>query len=219
MKTKLPLLTGLLLIISAIFISCAATPTKFEEAVFEVKTNYASSDVVITNYVVKIQTLDLVTVTTNQVNEVITKTNLVQVEIPVPVLVHTNIQIPQYTYTTSSNTVDTVKTVGSVVNTFAPGVGELVGGVLLGLFAMWGKLRSSKNTGVTLAQNIEAIREFVKTLPDGAKYDQVIVEYLQKHQNEMGAAKSVLALLEKYVSNTEAKGTVQELKNALETLK
>lgn len=90
---------------------------------------------------------------------------------------------------------------------------------MLGLLSAWGKLRSYKKTGGVLAQNIEAIRELVKTMPDGQKYDAAIVQYLEKHQMEAGAANKVLAILEQYVDNDKARGVAVELRNAIAALK
>jgi hypothetical protein len=70
-----------------------------------------------------------------------------------------------------------------------------------------------------LAQNIESIREFVKTLPDGDKYDQAIVEFIQDNQREAGTLDAVVRLLERHVSHPQAVASVAEIKALLESLK
>jgi hypothetical protein len=190
-----------------------SAPTKFETVIFDTKTNFVEKVVLKTNVVneVVVQTIYV----TNEVGVIVSKTN--EVTIPKYDLITVTQEVAQYTLTPSTNTIADVKLIGEVVNTFAPGIGTIFAGIALGVIGMFGKMRSTKKTGMVLAQDIETLREFIKTLPDGAKYDAVIVEYLQTHQEETNTAKTVLQLLEKYVSNTQAKGAVQELKAALDS--
>ena len=101
-----------------------------------------------------------------------------------------------------------------------PGYGGLAGTALGALAAVWGWVRSSKNgtTAVTLAQSVEAMREFVKALPNGATYDSALTTWLQSHQNDTGTVNQVLSLLENDVSNPDAKAAAQQVIAAINSL-
>jgi len=210
-----------IMLIGLLFAGCKlmgqnpSAPSKFEESLFTVQTNHAPKIVLQTN-VIEV-TKEVVLFKTNEVGQIVNYTNIYTV--PKFDLITVTQQVETYTLAPRESSREAATMIGGVVNTFAPGIGTVVSGVLLGLLGGWAKVRSVKRTGGVLAQNIEAIREFVKTLPDGEKYDGVIVQYLEKHQHEAGAADSVLKLLENYVDNTQAKGAATELKNALASLK
>lgn len=223
-KTKLIIGVVLVATITA-FVGCKQLgenptgPSKFERAMFDTVTNYVQVPVKVpvTNYV------DVPQV------KMIYETNLVDhtareswvtnfVSIPKYDLITVTQQVEQYTHATKESVKQDVGTVGGIVNTFLPGIGTAISGALLGLLGAWGKIRSSKKTGAVLAQNIEAMREFLITLPNGEKYDEAIVQYLKDHQNEADVAKNVAALLEKYVNVPEAVGSATEIKNAVTAL-
>lgn len=126
----------------------------------------------------------------------------------------TNFQ-PVYTYSPGPVIKDVQTGVGLI-----PGYGGLVGTGLGALAALWGWIRSSKNynTGVTLAQSIEAIREVIKALPNGATIDNQLTQWLQQHQADTGTVQSVLTLLENDVSNPDAKAAAQQIISTIQSL-
>jgi hypothetical protein len=128
----------------------------------------------------------------------------------------TNDQL-SYVLTTKPATAAAVNTAGTVANTFLPGVGSLASMGILALLGLWAQLRGQKssNTADAIAQEVETIREFIKTLPNGTKYDTAITSWLQTHQVETGTANQVLSILENTVSNPDALAAVTEIKNTL----
>lgn len=189
-------------------------PTKFEQTIYDVKTNVVQQVVIRTNFVTQI-----VPVAVFQTNSVgVLLTNYVTVSQVVPQYVTITNTTETYLLTPKASTVADTQVAGSVSNLMVPGSGGLVAGILAGLFTMWGKLRSSKQTGSALAQNIETMREFLKTLPNGSKYDLVLTTFMQAHQAEAGVLNQVLDILNNTVSNAQAQGSVKEIQNALADL-
>jgi hypothetical protein len=98
--------------------------------------------------------------------------------------------------------------VGSIVNTFMPGVGTMVSQGALGLAAIVGGLFARKykkeGTAVTRvngtlveqlqktadagAKIIEVYRNVAQSTPQGAAADQKLLKWMQEHQREMGIA-------------------------------
>jgi UDP-N-acetylmuramyl tripeptide synthase len=111
-----------------------------------------------------------------------------------------------------------------MLNLFAPGIGTIASSgllLVLGIFAHLrgvGNTAAANNTSATLAQEIEALREFIQTLPSGAKYDTAITAWLQQHQLQAGVATQVLGLLGNEVSNPDAKAAVTEIQGVLANL-
>lgn len=122
---------------------------------------------------------------------------------------------PVYTYSPNS----TFKDIQTGVD-LIPGYGGLIGTGLGALAALWGWMRSSKNgtTAATLAQSIEAIREVIKALPNGATIDNQLTSWLQQHQADTGTVQSVLTLLENDVSNADAKIAAQQIISTIQGL-
>jgi hypothetical protein len=128
----------------------------------------------------------------------------------------TNLQT-SYTLTTKATTTAAVQTGGSVLNAVLPGVGSMASMGVLALLGLWAQLRGNKasNTADAIAQEVETIREFIKTLPSGTKYDTAITAWLQSHQLETGTADQVLSILANTVSNPDAVAAVNEIKNTI----
>lgn len=191
MKRNLTLI-GLLLASIAV-VSCAAwrngaAPTKAEQQLFTVTTNYVTEVTPVT--------------TTNVVTgqpQVVQVTNLV----------------PQYNYTPGH----VLKDVEGGVSVI-PVYGSLASGALGILAGIWGWLRSSKSgtTATTLAQEIEAIRQFIQALPNGNTYDNALVQFLTQHQAETGTIQGILSMLENDVSNPDAKIAAQQIIAAINAL-
>lgn len=190
-------------------------PTAFEQTVYDIATNvapriaYVTNTVTLTNHVFEFRT--------NEVGVIVIRTN--DVLVPKYEIVTITNQVETYTWTPKESSKADAVAVGGISNMIAPGSGGLVAGIALALLGAWGKVRSSKNTGAVLAQNIEGIREFVKSLPDGAKYDSAIVDFMQSHQLEEDVAFQVIDLLKKRVSNKEALNAAEEIKNGVAALK
>lgn len=161
-----------------------------------------------TNQIPVVEQKPVVVPGTNDLGLLVTTTNYVTV---------TN-YTTGYTFTPSQDTRDAITATGALVNTVAPGVGTIVASALAALAALWGGWRSSRKsrTANAMAQEIEALRVFIQSLPNGAKYDQAIVGWLQTHQMEMGEAATILKILEKNVSNAEAQAAAAQIRTALE---
>ena len=221
MKVKLSIIAGLLALLAVT--GCATEfgvnpkgPSAVENKLYTTVTNYVTATVNQTN-TVTVTNIAQVTVT-NTVGQVIpiTVTNTVQQVQIIPVTV-TNQAI---TMTTAPSTAATIQAGGAIINGFAPGIGSMVSAGLLALFGLWGHLRSSKaiNTSAAIAQEVETLREFIQTLPQGAKYDTAITAWLQAHQMETGTAQQVLGLLANNVDNPAAKAAAAEIQNTLAAL-
>jgi hypothetical protein len=202
MKLRLALFSMVPILLSIIIVAgCATTaakpPTPIEQGIFTT----------ITNTVVVEKPVITPVYVTNSVGvaQVIWQTNTVTM---------TNVG---YTMTVSPATQATIQTGATLVNTFAPGIGSMVGAAILALLGGLGWLRSSKigagqaTTAAALAQEVETLRAFIKSVPNGEKYDQMIVSWLQAHQMEAGVASQVLTLLSDKVSNPEAKAAVDAI--------
>jgi glycerol-3-phosphate dehydrogenase len=98
--------------------------------------------------------------------------------------------------------------------------GGIAGTAISAVAALWAWMRSSKNkqVGVTLAQSVETIREFIKTLPNGSNYDSALTAWLQQHQVETGTVNDVLSVLENEVSNKDAVEAAQQLRATIAAL-
>lgn len=153
----------------------------------------------------------LFSVVTNYVTVVTTNAPTVAGQ---PPTVTTNLQ-PTYAWTPNQ----TVKDVGTGLS-LIPGYGGLASTALALLAGAWGWFRSSKNgtTAATLAQEVESVREFIKALPNGAAYDNALVQYLQSHQAETGTIQNVLSVLENDVSSPDAKMAAQQIIATLQAL-
>lgn len=183
-----------------------APPSKAENYLFDVLTNYtprvmlATNAMWVTNHVTVFHT--------NEVGKI--------VEIPVAVvipkydLITITQQIPEYVWTPKTNTVQYTQTAGSVANMVVPGSGGLVTGLLTAGLLAWGRLRSSKKTNVALAQNVETALEFIETVPGGSKYTSAIKQFMQKDQADQGVEKGVKAARAE-VDNLKAKASVDAI--------
>lgn len=214
MKTLLITVTA-----CGLLLGCAGTPTKFEQSIFDIKTNQVPVLVVHTNTIW----------TTNTIVETVTRTN--EVGVPVPILVTNYVSIPQLVPVLVTNYVPVYDfqrgTNAAQIQDAAGAVGGLLGagpiasgaaGILLGI---WGWLRSTNKSklAVNMSQSIETIREFVKTLPNGAQYDTAITQWMQANQAKADVLQQVVKLIQDKVSNDQAKLAAKDIADALEALK
>jgi hypothetical protein len=182
--------------------SLATTPpTAAERLVYDVHTNYVSVYTVQTNYVVGL--------ITNILNQAVWVTN--------PVIGVSTQHVAQYGLTVKPGTTTVVTDAGAAVNTMYPGIGSMASMGVLALLGAWGwfRGRNSSATSVTLAQEIETMREFILTLPNGTKYDTAITGWLQTHQVQAGVAQQVLSVLANQVSNPDAKAALVNIQQAI----
>jgi hypothetical protein len=193
-----------------------SAPNAVEKQIFTTVTNWVQVPVQTTNTTF---TTNIVTqFQTNTVGQIVTVTN--QVVQPQYNLVWVTNEIPQYENTVSDRTKATVTGAGGVLNYFFPGAGAAASTGVLALLGLWAQLRSGKrkDTSVALAQEVETIREFIKTLPSGAKYDTAITQFLQSHQMQAGVANEVLGILKSQVSNPDAKAAIEEIQGTLKAV-
>lgn len=195
---------------------CASTPpTAFEQKFFDIKTNVLVVTKIETNVVpftvvktnIVVDTLGLTVTNYTPVFDYITNTIVV---------LKTN---ESYVFTPGQGAAD-VKSVGTEVGNMF-GAGGIVGTALGALFSLWGYVRSKKNyiTAANIAQTVETMREFIKSLPNGAAYDNELVNWMQKNQANAGVLQSVIALVGREVSNPDAKDAAQNIQTLIEGLK
>lgn len=195
---------------------CASTPpTAVEQKFFDIKTN--------TLVITRLET-NVVPITVVHTN-IVVDTQGVTITNYIPVFEYiTNTVVAfktneSYVFTPGQGAAD-VRAVGTEVgNVF--GVGGIVGTALGALFSLWGIIRSKKNyiTAANIAQTVETMREFIKSLPNGATYDNELVNWMQKNQANAGVLQSVIALVGREVSNPDAKDAARNIQTLIEGLK
>jgi hypothetical protein len=185
---------SLLLLTCLGIVSCAAfrngsPPTKAEQALFSVQTNYVPTIVTVTNP----------PTVTGQPPVVTTQTNLQ----------------PTYTYSPGP-TITSAEGVASLIPGYGGIAGTAIG-ALAALWA-WLRSSKNGATAATLAQEIEAIRGVIKALPNGSTLDTALTNWLTQHQAETGTIQSVLTILENDVSNPNATVAAQQIIAAINAL-
>lgn len=193
-----------------------SAPNAAERYLFDIQTNLVAKTLFQTN-VVDV-TNHVVVFSTNEVGQIVTRTNEV-VEKKYDLVTVTNM-IEQYVLKDKPSTQAGVQAGGAMLNVVAPGAGGLFVGIAGAVLAAWRRLRSAKESGTVLAQNIEAIREFIKAaVPNGAQYDDAIVRFISEHQKEAGVAEFVVDLVKNRISNKDARASVSEIQGLLESFK
>lgn len=184
---------------------------------------------------------------TNVLTEVVTRTNLVgtmsdgspKYEIVISpierlvlrdastVIFETNRTV-DVVWQVSTNATGLAKAAGSVVNIFAPGIGNMVtqgilglGGIVATMFA-----RRYKKVGETMveekqnaleqaaagfAQGIQTYREVVRSTPQGAIVDEKLKSWMQGHQRELGIIDIAANAVENYVDHDGARKLAAEV--------
>lgn len=82
----------------------------------------------------------------------------------------------------------------------------------------WIRGSKQSATANNLAQAIEVARELIKSLPNGAALDSTYTTWLAQHQAEAGVLPQVLDILDKTTDNPLAKQTSDQLRAALAAL-
>lgn len=212
MKNKLyPLTFSLFATVFLIVAGCGtfgrnpSPPSPLESSLFHVTTNYAPVVTVQTNVIsVTLYQTNTVTVPqTNTIGVITYQTN----SVTVPVLTFqtntatvTNLQA-QYNYGPGGTLSGAQGIVSSI-----PVYGALASTLLGVIGSVWGWLRSTKNrqTAANTMQVVETMRSFIQALPNGANYDNALVQWMQAHQAQAGVLDNVLSLLANEVSNPDA---------------
>ncbi len=104
----------------------------------------------------------------------------------------------------------TIEATGSVVNTFAPGIGSIVALALGGLYHGYRQLRNRK-VNEALVQGVETARAVLTTTPQGQAADAQFVKWLMEHQKEAGVFAAVSGLVDQFSDSPAAKMTAQEI--------
>lgn len=189
-------------------------PSPLESGIFNVTTNYVPVVVPVTEYRTNtVQVTQTVTNTQGVIQSVITYlTNTV------PVTTYQTNIVQQYAYANGPGA-QTAQTVAGTIGALF-GAGGITTTAVSALLALWGYLRSSKNyaTAANTAQLVEVLRQFVKSLPNGAAYDAALTQFMTQHQSEAGVLANVVQILANDVSNPDAKVAAASLIASLRQL-
>lgn len=196
-------------------------PTAVERKFFDFETNSVPKVTTVTNMVN--QTNFFTVNTTNELNQIIP--HVVEQLVSVPVTHDVTNYHDEIKWIPNANAAVVATTGGAITNAIAPGAGGIAAGILAGVFGMWGKLRGARQvsdqhekTSGVLAQDVEAIREFIWTLPNGETYDDAIKQFMRAHQKETGVVQNVVDLLKNTVDETDAKGQLTEIQKIIASL-
>jgi hypothetical protein len=134
----------------------------------------------------------------------VTATNLI------PVFMTNMVQVPVTNLVAKPEAKAAIGAVGSVVNTFAPGIGSIVALALGGLYHGYRQVRNRK-VNEALVQGVETARAVLATTPQGQAVDAQFVRWLMEHQREAGVFTTVSDMVETLSDNPAAKVTAQEI--------
>jgi len=141
-------------------------------------------------------------VATNMVTAVVTNV--------VPVFMTNLVQVPVTNLVAKPGAEAAIGAAGSVINTFAPGIGSIVALALGGLYHGYRQVRNRK-VNEALIQGVETARAVLTTTPQGQAADAQFVRWLMDHQKEAGVFTAVSGLVEQLTDNPAAKMTAQEI--------
>jgi hypothetical protein len=128
----------------------------------------------------------------------------------VPVFYTNTVQVPVTNLVARPEAEATIQAAGSVINTFAPGIGSIVALALGGLYHGYRQVRNRK-VNEALVQGVETARAVLTTTPQGQAVDAQFVKWLMEHQKESGVFTTVSALVDQVSDNPAAKVTAQEI--------
>src|SRR5262245_15089153 len=120
------------------------------------------------------------------------------------------VQVPVTNLVAKPETEAAISATGSVINTFAPGVGSIVALALGGLYHGYRQVRNRK-VNEALVQGVETARAVLTTTPQGQAADAHFVKWLMDHQREAGVFTTVSGLVEQLSDNPAARITAQEI--------
>ena len=186
------------------------------QPVVEVVTN----TVVVTNLVPQVVERRSVVYVTNAVSGAVSgyatrepmATNMVAAVVTnfVPVFYTNIVQVPVTSLVAKPEAEAAIQAAGSVINTFAPGIGSIVALALAGLYHGYRQVRNRK-VNEALVQGVETARAVLTTTPQGHAADAQFVKWLMDHQKEAGVFTTVSGLVEQLSDNPAAKMTAQEI--------
>jgi hypothetical protein len=128
----------------------------------------------------------------------------------VPVFMTNMVQMPLTNLVAKPAAEAAIGAVGSVVNTFAPGIGSIVALALGGLYHGYRQVRNRK-VNEALVQGVETARAVLTTTPQGEAADAQFVRWLMDHQREAGVFATVSDLVDQFSDNSAAKLNAQEI--------
>ena len=128
----------------------------------------------------------------------------------VPVFMTNVVQVPVTNLVAKPEVEAAIGAAGSVINTFAPGVGGIVALALGGLYHGYRQVRNRK-VNEALVQGVETARAVLTTTPQGKAADAQFVKWLMDHQREAGVFSTVSELVESVSDNPAARMTAQEI--------
>jgi hypothetical protein len=106
-------------------------------------------------------------------------------------------------------------TIGNIASPGVGGpIASGIVGLGLALWA-WVRGSKQSAVANNLGQAIEVARELIKSLPNGTAIDSTYTTWLQQHQSEAGVIPQVLDILDKTVDTPLAKQTADQLRAAL----
>jgi hypothetical protein len=136
----------------------------------------------------------------------------------VPVFMTNLVQVPVTNMVAKPEAEAAIGAAGSVVNTFAPGLGSIVALALGGLYHGYRQVRNRK-VNEALVQGVETARAVLTTTPQGQAADAQFVRWLMEHQREAGVFTTVSELVEQLSDNPAAKMAAQEIAERLKQAK
>jgi len=134
----------------------------------------------------------------------------------VPVFMTNVVHIPLTNLVAKPEALATIEATGSVVNTFAPGIGSIVALALGGLYHGYRQLRNRK-VSEALIQGLETARAVLTTTPQGQAADAQFLRWLMDHQKEAGVFSTVSQLVDQLTDNPAAKMAAQEITDRLKS--
>jgi hypothetical protein len=128
----------------------------------------------------------------------------------VPVFFTNVVQVPVTNLVAKPEALAAIEAVGSVTNTFAPGIGSIVALALAGLYHGYRQVRNRK-VNEALVQGVETARAVLTTTPQGQAVDAQFVKWLMDHQKEAGVFTTVSGLVAQLSDNPAARLTAEEI--------
>jgi hypothetical protein len=212
----------------ALLMACASGCASLDRAAYKQEVTWTNAPVVhvFTNTVVVTNTVPVVTERTNVVyvtnaasgavsgymSREPVATNLVSAVLTnfVPVFYTNVVQMPVTNLVAKPEAVATIEAVGSVTNTFLPGIGSILALALGGLYHGYRQVRN-RRVSEALVQGVETARAILTTTPQGQAADAQFVKWLMEHQKEAGVFATVSGLVDQLSDNPAAKMTAQEI--------
>lgn len=191
-----------------VLIGCKRPPTRIEGHFFDIKTNVTPVVHVITNttfitnqFPVLVERPVYIVVTNNfGVPVVATNWNFATNWEALVTTKHTLLTETNWTeshvYTTKESTTEGAQTVGSIVNTFVPGLGGIIGIALTGAAGIWARWRSRKANEALIA-GVQTGREIIKAIATDPEVDVEYRRWLIEHEREVGVYEQITKLIEK----------------------